>query len=461
MSYDYDLLIIGAGPAGYVAAIRAAQLGMKTCLVEGNKTLGGTCLNVGCIPSKALLKSSEKYEDAQSHFKEHGIEVGKPSLNLQTMLKRKEAVVAKLTGGIGMLMQKNKVTVEHGWAKLTGPNSVQVGKKELSATSIILASGSTPVELPFAKFDHKIIVDSTDALAFKSVPKHLVVVGAGVIGLEMGSVWRRLGAKVTLVDIAERPVAIMDQELGTAAHKIFEKQGLTFMLGAGVETIKTTAKGATLSIKTGEETTTLKADKVLISVGRRAKTEDLGLAKVGVKTDERGVVQINDHYQTSIPSIYAIGDCAPGPMLAHKGEEEGVACVEHLAGQKPHINYGIIPWVVYTSPEIAGVGLTEEECKAQNVPYTKGKFPFAANGRALALGAGEGFVKILAHKETDEVLGVHIIGPLASELIAEAAVAMEFKASAEDIARTCHAHPTISEVMKEAALAVAKRAIHN
>jgi dihydrolipoamide dehydrogenase len=461
MSYDYDLIIIGAGPAGYVAAIRAAQLGMNTCLIEGNKTLGGTCLNVGCIPSKALLKSSEKYEDAQTHFKEHGIETGKPKLNLKTMLKRKEAVVKQLTGGIAMLMGKNKITVEHGWAKLTGPHGVKVGKKELSAAHIILASGSTPVELPFAKFDHNIIVDSTDALAFEAVPKHLVVVGAGVIGLEMGSVWRRLGAKVTLVDIAERPVAIMDQELGTAAQKIFEKQGLNFMLGAGVEEIKTTATGATIKVNVGKETTTLKADKVLISVGRRAKTEELGLEETGVKTDERGVVQVNEHYQTSVPSIYAIGDCAPGPMLAHKGEEEGVACVEHLAGQKPHVNYTVIPWVVYTSPEIAGVGLTEEQCKEQNIPYSKGKFPFAANGRALALGAGEGFAKILAHKETDEVLGVHIIGPLASELVAEAAVAMEFKASAEDIARTCHAHPTISEVVKEAALAVAKRAIHS
>ncbi|MDD9911994.1 MAG: dihydrolipoyl dehydrogenase [Alphaproteobacteria bacterium] len=460
---QFDLIVIGAGPAGYVAAIRAAQLGMNTCLVEARKSLGGTCLNVGCIPSKALLQSSEKYEEANTHLQDHGITVSKPKLDLATMIGRKDGVVKQLTGGIEMLMKKNKITVKQGWASFKGANTITLddGKEDISAKNILIAAGSEPVELPFAKYDHNVVVDSTDALSFESVPKHLVVIGAGVIGLELGSVWRRLGAEVTLIDVAERPLMVMDGDLSKTTLKIFEKQGLKFNLGAKVQEIKTTKTGATLTLENAKgETETLKADKVLVSVGRRANTDKLNLDAAGIKTDERGVIQVNEQYQTSVPSVYAVGDCAPGPMLAHKGEEEGVACVEMLAGQKPHVNYNCIPWVVYTHPEVAGVGLTQEQCKEQNIPVKAGKFNFAASGRALAMGVGEGFVKVLAHAETDEVLGVHIIGPGAAELIAEAAIAMEFKASAEDIARTCHAHPTLAETIKEAALATDKRAIH-
>lgn len=456
----YDLTVIGAGPAGYVAAIRAAQLGMKVALVEGRKALGGTCLNVGCIPSKALLDSSEKYEQVNGHLADHGIDVAKPKLNLKKMLGRKDDVVKQLTGGIGMLMKKNKIDVITGWAEIAGPNTVKIGKETVESKNILIAAGSEPIELPFAKYDHKTVVDSTDALAFDAVPKHLIVIGAGVIGLEMGSVWRRLGAKVTLVDMAERPLAIMDKELGDTAQKIFTKQGLDFVLGAKVKEIKATKAGGTVVVETKEGEESLKGDKILIAVGRRANTDKLGLDKAGVKTDDRGVIQVNEKFQTSVSSIYAVGDCIPGPMLAHKGEEEGIACVEMLAGQHGHVNYAAIPWVVYTHPEVAGVGLTQEQCTEQNRAVNVGKFPFAANGRALAIGEGDGFVKVIADKATDEVLGVHIIGANASEMIAEAAVAMEYKASAEDIARSVHAHPTMSEAVKEAALAVANRAIH-
>lgn len=458
---SFDLLVIGSGPAGYVAAIRAAQLGMKVGLVEASATLGGTCLNVGCIPSKALLDSSEKYEQALLHFEEHGIGVKSVSLNLQKMLERKDGVVKKLTGGIGMLMQKNKITTITGHGRLTGANSVDVAGKIYTAKNILLAVGSVPVELPFAKFDGKHIVSSTEALNFESIPRHLIVIGAGVIGLEMGSVWRRLGAEVTLLDVADRILTVMDGELGTEAQKIYTKQGLNFALGCKVSGISTSKSGAVVSYtdSTGA-TKTLAGDKVLVAVGRRANTHDVGLAAAGVKADARGVIAVNGHYQTNIPSIYAVGDCTPGPMLAHKGEEEGIACVERMAGLAGHVNYDAIPWVVYTAPELASVGLTEEQAKEKGLDYKTGKFRFAANGRALAIAETDGFVKLIADAKTDKLLGAHIIGHNASELIAETAVGMEFHASSEDIARSVHAHPTMSEAIKEAALAVDKRAIH-
>jgi dihydrolipoamide dehydrogenase len=452
---NYDLLVIGAGPAGYVAAIRAAQLGMKVCLVEKDKTLGGTCLNVGCIPSKALLESSHKYHEILQGLEKHGITVGKPKLDVGAMVARKEAVVKQLTMGVAGLMKKNKVTVKTGFATVKSAGVVDVAGEEVAAKNIIIAVGSVPVELPFAKFDHQTILDSTDALALPEVPKHLVVIGAGVIGLEMGSVWKRLGAKVTLVDVAEAPLAIMDADLSAAAKEIFVNQGLEFVLGAKV----TGVSGGKVTVEKDGKSQTIEGDKVLVCVGRKAATAGLGLDKVGVKMDARGVIAIDSHFQTSVPGIYAIGDCVPGPMLAHKGEEEGVACVEMLAGQHGHVNYATVPSVVYTHPEFAGVGMTEAEARKRG-EVKVGKFPFRANGRALASGDAEGFVKVIADAVTDEMLGVHMVGHNVSELIAEAAVLMEFKASAEDMARCCHAHPTLSEATKEAALAVAGRAIH-
>ncbi len=460
MSQEFDLIIIGAGPAGYVAAIRAAQLNMNVALIEKRKELGGTCLNVGCIPSKALLNSSEKFEEASTIFADHGIDVGKPKLNLARMLERKNAVIQQLTTGIAYLMKKNKVTVINGWGTLKNPTTVDVDGTAYTAKNILIAAGSEPVELPFAKYDHKIIIDSTDALELKKVPKHLIVIGAGVIGLEMGSVWRRLGAQVTCVDVASVPLAIMDGDLAKESFKIFKAQGINFKLKSQVKSVDIKGKKGLVTIESEDGSTeTIEGDKILISVGRRANTMSLNLENVGVKTD-RGVIQINEKFQTSVPSIYAVGDCVPGPMLAHKGEEEGIACVELLVGKAGHVNYGAIPSVVYTHPEVAGVGLTEEECKAAGHTYNVGKFPFQANGRALATGAGEGFVKIIADKKTDRVLGVHMIGANVSELIAEVTIAMEFHASSEDIARTCHAHPTMSEVTKEAALATFRKPIH-
>ena len=458
---EFDLIVIGAGPAGYVAAIRGSQLGLKVALVEKEKSLGGTCLNVGCIPSKALLNSSEKYESAHHHFADHGVEVGQVKLDLGKMLKRKDGVVAKLTGGIGMLMQKNKVKVFQGTASFKDANTVYIdGKEEVRAKNILIAAGSVPVELPHMKFDHKNIIDSTDALSLGAVPKHLVVVGAGVIGLELGSVWRRLGAKVTLIDLEDELLVTMDKDLRKTALKTFEKQGLEFILGAKVSGQKVTKAGVELSYETKDgKTHTITGDKVLVSVGRRANTQSLGLEAVGVKT-ERGVIEINKDYQTSVPSIYAVGDCVPGPMLAHKGSEEGVVAVEKIAGHFGHLNYNAIASVVYTHPEIAGVGLSEEQAKAAGHEVKIGKFSFAANGRALAVAEDDGFVKIVADKKTDRLLGMHIISANASELIAEGALAVEFAASAEDVARAVHAHPTMAETIKEAALAVDKQQIH-
>ncbi|TKW61315.1 MAG: dihydrolipoyl dehydrogenase [Blastochloris viridis] len=459
MAEQFDVVVIGAGPAGYVCAIRAAQLGMKVCLVEKHSALGGTCLNVGCIPSKAMLESSHRYHMIQHSIHEHGIDVSGVKLNLAAMIGRKDAVVKQLTGGIGMLMKKNKVTVKNAWGSVKSAGVVALDNgEELAAKNIIVAAGSVPVELPFAKFDHKTIIDSTDALSLDKVPEHLIVIGAGVIGLEMGSVWQRLGARVTVIDIADRPIAVMDADLGIEAKKLFEKQGLEFVLQAKVKEVGSAGK-VTVELADGT-VKEFKGDKVLVAVGRRAATQGMNLAEAGVKMTERGVIEIDSHFQTSVPGIYAIGDCVPGPMLAHKGEEEGVAVAEHLAGQKAHVNYGVIPSVVYTHPEMAGVGLTEVEATEKYGDVKVGKFKFVANGRALAVDESGGFVKVIAHKQTDEILGVHMIGHNVSELIAEAVVLMEFKASAEDLARCVHAHPTMAEAFKEAGLAVDGRAIH-
>lgn len=459
---QFDLIVIGAGPAGYVAAIRAAQLGLKTALVEKRKELGGTCLNVGCIPSKALLDSSEKFELASNHFASHGINVGDINVDIPKMIARKSGVVKQMTQGINYLMKKNKITVINGWGTISGPNTVLVDEKDsYEAKNILIAAGSEVIELPFAKFDGINIISSTEALELQEVPKHLIVIGAGVIGLELGSVWKRLGAEVSIIDIADRPLAVMDGDLGLEALKLFKNQGVNFHLESKVSEVAIGANSTRVSfVDKAGETQTLEGTKVLVAVGRKANTAKLGLDKAGVKVDERGVIQINAQYQTSVPTIFAVGDCVPGPMLAHKGEEEGVACVEMLAGQKPHINYDCIPWVVYTAPEVSGVGKTEAELKAAGVEYNMGKFSYMANGRAVAMAESNGFVKVIADKKTDKILGVHIIGHNASEMIHEAVAVMEFGGSAEDIARMVHAHPTMSEATKEAALAVDGRAIH-
>ena len=420
-----------------------------------------TCLNVGCIPSKALLESSEKFEDANHEFAKHGIDA-KVTLNLPNMMKRKVEVVKGLTGGIEFLFKKNKITWLKGTGSITGKNEVTVGADKYAAKNIIIATGSSVMNLPGITIDEKQIVSSTGALALEKVPGHLVVIGAGVIGLELGSVWRRLGAKVTVVEYLDRITPGMDTEVATQFKKILEKQGFEFKLGQKVSAARSGKNGVEVDFEpaAGGKKETLKADIVLVAVGRKAHTDGLGLEAVGIKTDNRGRVEVNDHFQTNVPTIYAIGDVIRGPMLAHKAEDEGVAAVEIIAGQKPHINYDAIPGVVYTWPEVATVGKTEEELKAAGFEYKVGKFPFLANSRSRASGQTDGFVKILADKKTDEVRGVHIIGPQAGTMIAEAVLAMEFGASAEDIARTCHAHPTLNEAVKEAALAVDGRAIH-
>ena len=463
---QFDLIVIGAGPGGYVAAIRAAQLGLKTACIEKRGTLGGTCLNVGCIPSKALLHSSEKFEEAQSHLAEHGVKVGKVELDLKTLMARKDKVVDDLTKGIDFLFKKNKVTNITGAAKISKPGEVVVtadGKDETyTATNILIATGSEVAPLPGVEIDEDRIVSSTGALALSKVPGHLVVVGGGYIGLEMGSVWRRLGSKVTVVEFLDAIVPNMDAEVGKAMHKTLEKQGMEFKLGTKVTGAKTTKSKVTLTVEPaqGGDAEDIACDVVLVSIGRKPFTEGLGLEDAGVAMDDRGVIQVDANFKTNVDGIYAIGDVIPGAMLAHKAEEEGIACVERLAGQATHINYDAIPSVVYTWPEAASVGKTEEQLKADGVAYNKGSFPFMANSRARANGDTEGFVKILADQATDEVLGVHIIGPDAGTMIAELALAMEFGASSEDIARTCHAHPTLNEAVKEAALDVEGSPIH-
>ncbi len=459
---DYDLIVIGGGPGGYVGAIRAAQLGMKVACVEKRGALGGTCLNVGCIPSKALLESSHHYEAANHEFGQHGIEVT-TKLNLKQMMKNKDEIVKGLTGGIEMLFQKNKVEYVKGHGTITGANEVTVGKKKLSTKHIMIATGSDVMPLPGVKIDEKQIVSSTGALELSKVPKHLIMIGGGVIGLELGSVWRRLGAKVTVIEFMDRITPGMDAGLTKEFHKLLEKQGFEFKLSTKVTGAKKDAKGVTLTMEpaSGGKRETMKADVVLVSIGRRPYTDKLGLDKVGIETDKRGFIPVNEQWQTSVPGIYAIGDVIVGPMLAHKAEEEGVAVAEILAGQHGHVNYNVIPSVIYTWPEVASVGQTEEQLKEAGIDYKAGKFSFMANSRARATLQTDGFVKILSDKITDQVLGVHIIGPQAGDLIHECCVAMEFGASAEDIARTCHAHPTLSEAVKEAALAVDKRQIHS
>jgi dihydrolipoamide dehydrogenase len=464
MADRYDIVIIGAGPGGYIAAVRAAQLGFKTACVESRGSLGGTCLNIGCIPSKALLQSSERFAEAEHDLAEHGIKVGEVVLDLAAMMGRKDKVVGTLTRGVEFLFRKNKVEWLKGKGRITSPGRVLVtgaggAAQEVEATSIIIATGSDSTPLPGIEIDETRIVSSTGALSLGRVPDRLTVIGGGYIGLELGSVWQRLGAAVTVVEILDHIVPNMDRELGTALQRTLTRSGIEFRLGAKIAGIRETGDGLTLELESAEQQT-LAADVVLVSVGRRPYTEGLGLEAVGVARDETGRIIVDDGFTTNIPGVYAIGDVIRGAMLAHKAEEEGIAVVERLAGQKPHIDYDAIPAVVYTWPEVASVGNTEEELMAAGIPYRTGKFPFTANPRARTNGYTEGFVKILAERDSDRVVGVHIVGPDAGTMIAEAVIAKEFGASAEDIARTCHAHPTLSEAVKEAALAVAGRAIH-
>jgi dihydrolipoamide dehydrogenase len=460
----YDVVIIGAGPGGYVAAIRAAQLGLKTACIESRASLGGTCLNIGCIPSKALLQSSEKFAEAGHALAEHGVKVGEVGLDLGAMMGRKDKVVTTLTRGVEFLFRKNKVDWLKGKARMAAPGRIAVADadgtaREVEATSIIISTGSESTRLPGIDIDEKRIVSSTGALALDRVPERLTVIGGGYIGLELGSVWQRLGAKVTVVEVLDHIVPNMDRELGTALQRVLTRSGLDFKLGTKVVGVRDANDGLSLELE-GAERQTLAADVVLVSIGRRPYTEGLGLEGVGVALDQQGRVVVDDAFATNVPGIYAIGDVIRGPMLAHKAEEEGIALAERLAGQKSRVDYDAIPAVIYTWPEVASVGKTEEELKAAAVSYRTGKFPFTANPRARTNAYTEGFVKILAESESDRVLGVHIIGPDAGTLIAEATLAKEFGASVEDIARTCHAHPTLSEALKEAALAVDGRAIH-
>jgi len=463
---NYDLIVIGAGPAGYVAAIRAAQLGMKVACVEKEKSLGGTCLNVGCIPSKALLESSELYEQGLKKLKEHGVSVDGLRLDLKTCMDRKVRVVRQLTGGVASLFKKNKVDHLVGLAKIRSGKSIAVtqegGETVLSTKNILIATGSEPAPLPGVAVDHKKILDSTDALALPEVPQKLAVIGGGYIGLELGSVYRRWGSEVSVVEALDRIVAGTDLEIGKLFQRILERQGMKFHLSTRVKKAKVEGQGpVTLAVEglDGKESS-LEVDAVLVAVGRKPYTDGLGLTEAGIKTDGKGRIEVNEAFETSLPGVYAVGDVIRGPMLAHKASEEGVAVVESLAGQRGHVNYNAIPSVIYTWPEVASVGLTEEQVKEKGDPYKTFKFPFMANGRALALGEKDGWVKLIADGKTDRLLGAHILGPRASDMIAELVLAMEFSASAEDIARTCHAHPTLSEAVKEAALGLGTGAIH-
>ncbi|WP_404991237.1 dihydrolipoyl dehydrogenase [Cupriavidus pauculus] len=473
MSKQFDVLVIGAGPGGYIAAIRAAQLGLNVACLEGNAyddpkgeaRLGGTCLNVGCIPSKALLASSEEFENATHHLADHGITVGDVKVDVAKMLKRKDDIVGKMTKGIEFLFRKNKVTLFKGYGKFSGKTAdgfqVEVNGETLTAKQVIIATGSKARHLPGITVDNNLISDNEGALKFASVPKKLGVIGAGVIGLELGSVWRRLGADVTVLEALPAFLGAADEGVAKEAQKLLTKQGLKFNLGVKVDEVKTGKDSVTVNFTDKDgKAQTLEVDRLIVSVGRVPNTDGLGLEAVGLGVDQRGFIEVDDHCQTKVPGIWAIGDVVRGPMLAHKAEDEGVAVAERIVGQKPHIDFNTIPWVIYTFPEIAWVGKTEQQLKAEGREYKTGQFPFMANGRALGMGASDGFVKMLADAKTDEILGVHIVAANASDLIAEAVVAMEFKAASEDIGRVCHPHPSMSEVMREAALAVDKRQLN-
>lgn len=456
---QYNVVVIGSGPGGYVSAIRCAQLGFKVALVEKYAALGGTCLNVGCIPSKALLDSSEHYHNAKHSFKEHGIDINAPKVNIKQMISRKDGVIDKVTGGIDYLMKKNKIDVHQGIGSFKDKNTIVVtddkGKtSEIKADNTIIATGSKPLILPFMNFDKKRVLTSTELLNLKEVPKSLIVIGGGVIGLELGSVYARLGTKVQVVEYADSIIPMMDKTLGKDLEKVLKKEGFEFNYKHKVTEVKPAAKSVTVKAENSKgETVEFKGDYCLVAIGRKPYTEGLGLENAGVKVDDRGRVEVDDHLRTTVPNIFAIGDVVKGAMLAHKAEEEGVFVAEQLAGQKPHINYNLIPGVVYTWPEVAAVGYTEQQLKEMKVPFKSGAFPFSASGRAVASMDVAGRVKVLAHKDTDEILGVHIIGPRAADMIGEAVVAMEYRASAEDISRMSHAHPTYSEAIKEACLA--------
>ncbi len=461
----HDIVILGAGPGGYVAALRGAQLGFDVAVVEKEEALGGTCVRVGCIPSKVLLESSERYLEARERLAEHGVIAKEVTLDLATMLSRKDSVVKQNTDGVAFLFKKNKITRYRGRGELVGGGKVAVhgddGEQELQAPNIVLATGSVPTSLPGVAFDGSAVVSSSEALDFASVPERLVVIGAGYIGLELGSVWSRLGAEVTVLEYFDRILPGMDLETAKEALKVFKRQGLDFQLGARVTGARVSGRGGNRKVTVEiEGSEPVEAEKVLVAVGRRPATEGLGLEAAGVDLGERGRVRVEDGFRTSADGVYAIGDLVEGPMLAHKAEEDGVALMERLAGGAGRVDYDLVPGIVYTDPEIATVGRSEERLKEDGVPYRKGVFPYSANGRARALGKTEGRVKILAHEETDRVLGVHILGARAGDLIAEAVAAMTYGASAEDLARTVHAHPTLSEIVKEAALAVDGRALH-
>jgi dihydrolipoamide dehydrogenase len=457
----FDLVVIGGGPAGYTGAIRAAQLGNKVACIEKEKTLGGTCLNVGCIPSKALLNFSEKYEEAKKNFADIGI-ITEVKLDLAKMISKKERVVDDLCKGIEGLFVKNKITRIKAVAKIIDKNTIQVNGETILAKNILIATGSEVMNVPGVVVDEKSIVSSTGALCLSKVPKEMVIIGGGYIGLELGSVWRRLGSKITVIEYSDRIVPALDFEIGKSFHKILEKQGVEFILNTKV--IKADQDNGRVNLVISgvndNKESKISCDVALVSVGRRANTNGLGLAELGVSVDQRGIISVNDHFQTNYPNIYAVGDVIKGPMLAHKAEEEAIAAVEFMNGQAGHVNYNLIPAVVYTWPEVASVGATEEDLKKADIEYKVGKFPFLANSRARSASNTEGMVKILADKKTDRVLGAHIIGPDAGTLIAEIVAYMEFGGSAEDIARTCHAHPTLNEAIKEAALAVDKRTIN-
>lgn len=462
----YDVTVIGSGPGGYVAAIRCAQLGFKTAIVEKYSSLGGTCLNVGCIPSKALLDSSHHFHDALHTFGEHGIKINTPKVDIGQMIKRKNEVVEQTTGGIDYLMKKNKIDVLTGMGSFKDKNTITVtnGKdvKEISTDKTIIATGSKPLILPFMNYDGKRVITSTEALNLKEVPKNMIVIGGGVIGLELGSVYARLGAKVQVIEFAPSIIPTMDKACGKEMQKVLKKEGFEFFLNHKVTAVKNSGKEVTVTAENKKgEAVEFKGDYVLVSIGRKAYTDGLGLENVGIKTDDRGRVETDGQLQTNVPGIYAIGDVVKGAMLAHKAEEEGTLVAEIMAGQKPHINYNLIPGVVYTWPEVASVGQTEEQLKEKGVKYKAGSFPFKASGRARASMDTDGFVKVLADATTDEILGVHMVGPRAADMIAEAVVAMEYRASAEDVSRMSHAHPTFTEAIKEACLAATdNRALH-